>query len=228
MRFLVSAVKTAVLAAVAAFLVPAVLAVFYIWVTPYSTLMLWRMVTGERVERVPVTLVRVSPAVPAALVAAEDGQFCRHWGVDWRELALVLNDEDGPSRGASTLTMQVARNLFLWQGDSGPTAVVRKALELPLALTLERIWGKRRTLEIYLNIAEWGPDGEFGVEAGARLAFEKPAARLTRDEAAILVSILPNPLTRDASDPDSALRRKALVVARRAARADVGCLARAG
>ncbi|MCZ0738230.1 transglycosylase domain-containing protein [Phreatobacter sp. AB_2022a] len=196
----------------------------YTVVTPVSTLMAWRKVTGARVERVTVPLDSVSRAVPRALIASEDARFCAHWGVDWRELAAVLRNADGPGRGASTISMQVARNLFLWQGDSGPTAYLRKALEIPLALGLDLVWTKRRMMEIYLNIAEWGPGGEFGIEAGARRAYGKPAARLSPAEAAVLVSVLPNPIERDARRPGPVVRRKAAIVTRRAVIASTDCL----
>ncbi|MBN8938319.1 MAG: monofunctional biosynthetic peptidoglycan transglycosylase [Rhizobiales bacterium] len=203
---------------------PVIFALVYTVVTPVSTLMAWRKLTGERVDRVAVSLADVSRAVPRALIASEDARFCEHWGVDWRELQAVMQDEDGPSRGASTLSMQVARNLFLWQGDSGPTAYLRKGLEIPLALVIDLIWSKRRMMEVYLNIAEWGPNGEFGIEAGSRRAFNKPAARLSPAEAALLVSVLPNPIERDARQPGPGVRRKAAIITRRAAVATADCL----
>jgi monofunctional biosynthetic peptidoglycan transglycosylase len=212
------------LVAAALAMLPLVLAILYTVVTPISTRMIWRSVTLQGYTRSTVSITEVARAVPAVLVASEDARFCRHRGVDWRELLAVIEDEDGPSRGASTLPMQVARNLFLWQGDTGVTAMLRKGLEIPLALMIDLVWSKRRMMEIYLNIAEWGPRGEFGIEAGARRAFGKPASRLTTGEAAILVSILPNPIRRDARAPGPGVRRKAAVIARRAAAADLGCL----
>jgi monofunctional glycosyltransferase len=203
---------------------PVVLGLAYWIVTPVSTLMAWRTVTGERVERIALPLSGISRSVPRAVIASEDARFCHHWGVDWRELLAVVNDEDGPSRGASTISMQVARNLFLWQGDSGITAYLRKVLEIPLALVLDLVWSKRRMMEIYLNIAEWGPNGEFGIEAGSRRAFRKPAAGLSPSEAAMMVAILPNPLTRDARAPGPGVRRKAAIISRRAASATTDCL----
>lgn len=213
-----------VLAAVLLALTPLVLTLLYTVVTPVSTRMVWRMVTLKGYERSIVPLDAVARPVPAVLIASEDAQFCRHRGVDWRELMAVIEDEDGPSRGASTLSMQVARNLFLWQGDTGPTAVIRKGLEIPLALMIDLVWSKRRMMEIYLNIAEWGPGGEFGIEAGAQRAFGKPASRLTMGEAALLVSILPNPIRRDARAPSAGVRRKAAIISRRAGAADTACL----
>jgi len=220
LRFL----RRLVLAGLVLALTPLVLALVYTVVTPISTRMVWRMVTLQGYERTIVPLDQVARAVPAVLIASEDGQFCRHRGVDWRELLAVIDDEDGPSRGASTLPMQVARNLFLWQGDTGPTAILRKGLEIPLALMIDLVWSKRRMMEIYLNVAEWGPNGEFGIEAGAQRAFGKPAARLTTGEAALLVSILPNPIRRDARSPGPGVRRKAAIITRRAGAADLSCL----
>jgi monofunctional glycosyltransferase len=204
--------------------IPLALTLLYTTVTPVSTLMAWRTVTGQRVDRQVVRLGDVAPVAAATLIASEDSRFCSHRGVDWRELAAVMDDEDGPARGASTLTMQVARNLFLWQGDSGPTAYLRKGLEIPLALIIDLVWSKRRMMEVYLNIAEWGPNGEFGIEAASRRAFGKPAARLTAGEAALLVSVLPNPILRDPRSPGPGVRRKAAIVSRRAGAAATQCL----
>jgi monofunctional biosynthetic peptidoglycan transglycosylase len=118
-------------------------------------------------------------------------------------------------RGGSTITQQVAKNLFLWQGRS----LVRKALEFPLALWIDLILPKRRILEIYLNIAEWGPNGEFGAEAGARRAFGKSARDLSRYDAALLAATLPNPASRNARQPGPGLRRLAGLYVARADRA---------
>ena len=132
-------------------------------------------------------------------MVAEDARFCTHRGVDFGELRDAIEDADDLSemRGGSTIAQQTAKNLFLWPGRS----VVRKALEFPLALWLDLVLGKRRLMEIYLNIAEWGPNGEFGAEAGARHAFGKSARDLTAREAALLAAILPNPVRRSAAKP---------------------------
>ncbi len=127
------------------------------------------------------------------------------------------------ARGASTITQQTAKNLFLWGGCS----YVRKVLEIPLALWLEVVLGKQRILEIYLNIAEWGPNGEFGVEAGAQRAFGVSAADVTAPQAALLASVLPNPKRRNAKSPGPGLRRIAGIYLRRMGAADVdGCRGR--
>jgi monofunctional glycosyltransferase len=173
---------------------------------PVSTLMLARWATFRGVERIYVPLSRVSPLLIAAVVTSEDAQFCRHHGIDWDALNEVISesDEDGPSRGASTISMQTAKNLFLWPQRS----TIRKGLEIPLALVLDRAWGKRRVLEAYLNIAEWG-DGLFGAEAAARRYFHKSASDLAQREASLLATALPNPSSRDPSRP----KRRQLVLA---------------
>jgi monofunctional biosynthetic peptidoglycan transglycosylase len=156
----------------------------------------------------------ISPAVPQAVIAAEDARFCTHRGIDWGEVREALADaeEGGRLRGGSTITQQVAKNLFLWPGRS----LVRKALEAPLALWIDLVLPKRRVLEIYLNIAEWGPGGEFGIEAGARRAFGKSARDLTAREAAVMAALLPNPVRRSASRPSPGVRRLAGIYQARA------------
>ena len=190
---------------VALLLVPYVLALFYRFGHPVSMLMLERRLTGERVERIWIPLDAVPPAVAEAVIAAEDAHFCTHHGIDFGEIRAALADaeEGGHLRGGSTITQQVAKNLFLWQGRS----FVRKALEAPLALWIDLVLPKRRILEIYLNIAAWGPGGEFGIEAGARRAFGKSARALTAQEGALMAAILPNPLRRSASRPRPAVQR---------------------
>jgi monofunctional glycosyltransferase len=188
-------------------LVPYVLTLFYAAGHPVSTLMLWRQLTGKPVERHWIELSAMSPYLPRSVVSAEDAKFCSHHGVDWDALREVVDDaEDGEvSRGGSTITQQVAKNLFLWPGRS----VVRKALELPLALWIDAVLPKRRILELYLNIAELGPAGQFGVETGANYAFGKSAAGLSPREAALMASILPNPIKRSARAPGPGVRRLA-------------------
>ncbi|HWX05083.1 MAG TPA: biosynthetic peptidoglycan transglycosylase, partial [Bradyrhizobium sp.] len=156
---------------------------------PVSTLMAWRYATGAPVSRQWIDFSAISPALPRAVVSAEDAKFCSHHGIDWGALREVIDDaEEGEvTRGGSTITQQVAKNLFLWQGRS----VVRKALEFPLALWIDLVLPKQRILEIYLNIAELGPAGQFGAQAGSLYAFGHPASTLSPREAALLASILP-------------------------------------
>ena|SRR5690348_14748339 len=197
-------------------LVPYMIAPFYTFGQPVSTLMLWRYLTGQKVERIYVPIDRISPALTRAVVIAEDGRFCEHYGIDLHEIkeALAEGDDLGDVRGASTITQQLAKNLFLWPGHS----FIRKALEIPLAIWIDAVLSKRRILELYLNIAEMGPDGVFGAEAGSRRAFGKSAQRLSAYEAALLAASLPNPVTRNVRSPGPGLRRLAGLYVSRAAR----------
>jgi monofunctional glycosyltransferase len=195
-------------------LLPYLLVPLYRVVNPVSTLMFWRWAHGARVERTFVPIERIAPALPVTVIASEDGRFCRHHGIDWQELQERIEDVDDISeaRGVSTITQQTAKNLFLWPGRS----MLRKALELPLALWIDFVLPKWRVLEIYLNIAEWGPSGQFGAEAASRYAFNKPARALTPREAALLASVLPNPHRRSAKQPGPVVRRLAGIYQSRA------------
>jgi monofunctional biosynthetic peptidoglycan transglycosylase len=197
-------------------LLPYLLAPLYAVVNPVSTVMLARELTGQRVERIYKPLTLIDPDLPLAVIIAEDGRFCSHFGVDFAEIRDAIEDADGfgDLRGGSTITQQLAKNLFLWPGRS----FVRKGLEFPLALWIHLVLSKRRVLEIYLNIAEWGPSGEFGVEAGSRRAFGKSAHNLSRYQAALLAAMLPNPVARDAKKPGPGLRRLAGLYEGRAGR----------
>ena len=177
---------------------PLVVALIYRFVPPVSTLMIGRWLTMAGVDRQWVPLEDISPELVRAVIAAEDARFCSHGGVDWVALNDVLDGagDDGPARGASTITMQTVKNVFLWPGRS----YIRKGLEIPLSVMVDVVWGKPRTMEIYLNIAEWG-EGIFGAEAAAQRAFGKAAKQLSQREAALLAAALPNPLRRDARRP---------------------------
>jgi monofunctional biosynthetic peptidoglycan transglycosylase len=183
------------------------------FVRPVSTLMLWDLVTLQGYDRRWVSFEDISPNLVQSVMTSEDGQFCIHNGVDWVQMNGVIQDAlDGEStRGASTIPMQTAKNLFLWNGRS----FVRKGLELPLALGADFVWSKRRLMEIYLNIAEWGP-GIYGIEAAARYHFKVPASKLTRRQSALLAVSLPNPITRVASKPGRGMKRLAGLIERRA------------
>jgi monofunctional biosynthetic peptidoglycan transglycosylase len=167
--------------------------------------MAWRTLTGAPMTRHWIDFGAISPALPRSVVGAEDAKFCSHRGVDWAALREVMNDaEDGEvTRGGSTITQQVAKNLFLWPGRS----MIRKGLELPLALWIDFVLPKQRILEIYLNIAEMGPSGQFGAEAAAQYAFGRSAAALSPREAAILAATLPNPVKRSSRNPGPGVRR---------------------
>jgi monofunctional glycosyltransferase len=206
-------VRNVVILAVAVLLIPYAIAPFYRFIDPVSMPMLWRWASGKRVQRIVVPLNRIAPALRLAVIVAEDGSFCRNRGVDLGAIreAMQQADEVGEARGASTITQQTAKNLFLWEGRS----FLRKGLEFPLAIWLNLVLPKRRVLEIYLNIAAWGPNGEFGAEAGARWAFGKSARDLSPSEAAELAAILPNPVQRSARTPGVLVRRLAGLYERR-------------
>jgi monofunctional glycosyltransferase len=137
-----------------------------------------------------VDLDRISPNLPLAVVASEDQKFPEHWGFDVTaiEKAYALNQHSHKVRGASTISQQVAKNLFLWSGRS----YFRKALEAYFTVLIESLWPKRRILEVYLNIAEFGP-GTYGAEAAAQRFFHNPASGLSRADAAVLAAVLPSP-----------------------------------
>lgn len=211
------ALRIAALAILALLLLPYLIAPFYRIINPVSAVMFWRYLSGARVVHQYMPLGRMSPSLLVTVIVAEDGRFCSHHGVDFAEIreAIAEADEIDEMRGGSTITQQVAKNLFLWPGHS----IVRKALEFPLALWIDLVLPKRRILEIYLNIAELGPNGEFGAEAGAQRAFGKPARDLSRYQAALLAATLPNPVERNARQPGPGLRRLAGLYDARAARA---------
>jgi monofunctional biosynthetic peptidoglycan transglycosylase len=195
-------------------LLPYLLTPLYSVGHPVSMLMAWRWLKGAPVSRQWIDFNKVAPALPRSIVGSEDAKYCSHHGVDWDAVREVMDDaEDGEvARGGSTITQQVAKNLFLWPGRS----VVRKALELPLAMWIDLVLGKQRVLELYLNIAEWGPSGQFGAEAGANYAFGHSATSLSPREAALLAAILPNPVRRSARTPGPGVRRLAAIYVVRA------------
>jgi len=151
-----------------------------------------------------VSMDEISPWMALAVIASEDQKFPEHWGFDVGSIQKVL-DSDGSKqiRGASTLSQQTAKNLFLWDGRSW----VRKGLEAGLTVGLETVWTKRRILTVYLNIAEFG-NGVFGVEEASQRYFHKPASRLTISEAALLAAVLPNPIRFRADAPSGYIRMR--------------------
>lgn len=188
---------------------------------PFSMLMLQQRVAGDDVNQDWVPLDAISPHVVRAVLLSEDGRFCQHWGVDLDEMQNAMERAgDGIPRGASTISMQVTKNLFLWQSKS----YLRKSIEIPLTFVIEALWPKRRIMEVYLNIAEWGP-GIFGVEAASRYHFNKAAARLSERDAAQLAVALPNPIRRDAGDPGPQTRRLASDIQARMRAASPGATA---
>jgi len=192
---------------------PLTLTVLYRFVPPPVTpLMLIRLAEGETMKRTWRPLDAIAPALVAAVIAAEDNRFCEHHGLDFAAIRLAWADyrAGGRLRGASTITQQTAKNLFLWPGSDW----LRKGLDAYLALMLEAIWPKRRILEVYLNIAEFD-DGIYGAEAAARHYFGKPAANLAAREAGLLAAILPDPRSRSAAEPGPFVSRQADVIRRR-------------
>ena len=210
--------------AAAFFLISAAVIVAYRFVAPpFTPLMVVRVVEGLGAHRwVGVTkrwvdVEHVSPMLLRAVLAAEDGRFFRHHGVDLDALrrAATYNARHRGRRlrGAGTITMQCARNVFLWQGRS----YVRKALEITLSPVLELAWGKRRILEVYLNVIEWG-DGLYGVEAAAERYFGVSAAQLDAGQSALLAAALPDPRRSNPAAPSRYLAARAVIISLRAER----------
>lgn len=158
------------------------------------------------VDRQWVRIRNVAPVMARSVVAAEDANFCLHWGFDMAAIRDAL--EDGAGRGASTLTQQTVKNVFLWQGRSWP----RKAMEALLTPVVELVWTKRRIVEVYMNIAEFDT-GVFGVQAAAQHYFGVDASALNPTQAARLAAVLPNPKGRSASRPSTRLQRRAAAIA---------------
>ena len=154
------------------------------------------------IERDWMAIGDMAPEVARSVVAAEDANFCKHWGFDMRAIRAALDEGEG--RGASTLSQQVTKNVFLWQGRSWP----RKALEGLMTPMVELVWTKRRILEVYLNVAETGP-GIFGVNAAAQHYFGVSAAELSPDQAARIAAILPDPKGRNPAKSGGYIRRRA-------------------
>lgn len=189
------------------------IALFSVMPVPFSAVMVERQLGawlsgdfGYVAHSDWVSMDEISPWMGLAVIAAEDQKFPDHWGFDVTaiEKALAHNKRnENRIRGASTLSQQTAKNLFLWDGRSW----VRKGLEAGLTLGMETVWSKKRILTVYLNIAEFG-DGIFGVEAAAQRYFHKPASRLSLSEAALLAAVLPNPLRFKANAPSGYVRNR--------------------
>ncbi len=197
---------------------------------PVTLLMLERLAEGRGLDKSWRPLDRIAPALPLAVVAAEDARFCGHHGFDWAAMraAAARNAADaqngrGRTRGGSTLSQQTAKNVFLWPHRD----YVRKGLEAGYTVLIEALWGKRRILEVYLNVVEWGP-GTYGAQAAARHWFGVDADRLTPGQADRLAAILPSPLRWRAAQPGRyvARRSRRIGVDARAVRADdlLACL----
>ncbi|KWT65783.1 Monofunctional biosynthetic peptidoglycan transglycosylase [Hyphomicrobium sulfonivorans] len=190
------------------------LVVLYRFVNPpFSMLMAQQWLTGTSIQKQWVPLEQISPNLQRAVVVSEDSRFCQHWGIDLEEMANAIRRSGGGyPRGASTITMQLAKNLFLLPTKS----YLRKMVEVPLTVAIELTWPKARILEVYLNVVEWGP-GVFGAEAASRTHFKRPASELTARQAAQLAVSLPNPIVRNAGRPGPLVRKRAGVIQQRAA-----------
>jgi monofunctional biosynthetic peptidoglycan transglycosylase len=191
---------------------PALLLVFRFVPVPLTPLMVIRLAEGQELHKDWVPLAAIAPALRQAVVAAEDNHFCEHGGFDWTALGQVLDDLRAGERprGASTISMQTAKNLFLWPARD----LVRKGLEAWLTPQVELLWNKRRIIEVYLNIVEMGP-GIYGAEAAARHYFGKSAADLSATEAARLAAVLPNPRAWSPAPPSDYIIRRGRTIQRR-------------
>ena len=194
------------------------------WVTPPVTpLMLLRLPETGRIDHHTVPLGAISRELQYAVIASEDNRFCLHHGVDWGAVSEAVGEyeSEGRLRGASTITMQTARNLFLWPGGG----FLRKGIEVALAYVIDALWPKRRIMEVYLNVIEWG-DGIYGAEAAAETSFHKSAARLSRHEAALMTAVLPNPRRWSPAHATPYIAERAAIIGARIDRLEgfYGCL----
>lgn len=179
---------------------------------PLTPLMVIRLFEGYGLHKSWAPLTRISPYMPAMVVASEDNLFCEHNGFDWAAINRAMEkwQNGDPHGGASTISQQTAKNIYLWPGQT----YFRKALEVPLTILLEKVWGKRRIMEVYLNIIEFGP-GIYGVQAASRAYFHVNASQLTPRQAATLAAILPNPLHWSAKNPGPYIRQRAGIIVHR-------------
>jgi monofunctional biosynthetic peptidoglycan transglycosylase len=193
--------------------VPVLLILLARFIPPVLTpLMLATWITKGSIARQWTPLGGISPNLVRAVIASEDDKFCSHYGFDFEAIdkALASNADGGRLRGASTISQQTAKNLFLPQERTW----LRKGIEAYLTALIEGLWPKRRIIEVYLNIVEWGPR-RFGAEAAAQADFKKPAAKLSVSEAARLATILPNPRLYRADKPGPYVIRQSAVIAAR-------------
>ena len=213
MKLIVQALAGAMATVVA---IPLLFTIVYAFVEPPSLLIMRREAAGERVTQIWRPLDAIAPELVRTVVMAEDARFCMHWGIDLNQLRIVAGEAlaGEPPRGASTITMQVTKNLFLWSDRS----YLRKAIEIPLAAWMDLALSKDRILEIYLNIAQWGPN-LYGVEAAAQRFFDVSADEITPEQALALGTMLPAPGVRDPRRPSARHRAVMAHVARELERA---------
>lgn len=183
---------------------------FYVFFNPPTTL--YMASEGRRLGGVDhrwVPADQIAPVMMRSVVAAEDANFCQHSGFDMAAIRTAI--EEGGGRGASTISQQVVKNVYLWQGRSWTSKWTRKALESVMTPVVELVWTKRRILEVYLNVAEFG-EGVFGIAAASEAAFGVTPDKLTAEQAARLAVVLPNPKERSAANPTQFLRKRATAV----------------
>lgn len=180
---------------------------------PLTPLMVIRLFEGEGLSKDWVGYDAISPNLVRAVIAAEDSGYCQHWGFDFEAIrkALQHNERSKRLRGGSTISNQTAKNVFLWPGDTRIGRYTRKAIEPYFTVLIEMMWGKRRIMEVYLNVVEWG-HGIYGAEAAAQFHFNKPAATLSRREAALLAAVLPNPRRFAAGKPSGYVSQRASAI----------------
>ena len=186
---------------------PALVLIYRDFAPPGTLLMVYRLFEGEGIKKEWKPLEKISRHVPAAVIALEDAGFCSHDGFEWVAIFEAAADQargETTLRGGSTITQQTSKNVFLWPSRT----FVRKGMEVPFTFMIEWAWGKRRIMEVYLNVIEWGP-GIYGVEAASRHYFGKSSGGLTRREAALLAAILPNPRRWSAAKPTPYIHRRA-------------------
>lgn len=179
----------------------------YVFIDPPTTL--YMASENRRLDGIDhqwVDMSEIAPVMARSVVAAEDANFCLHWGFDMAAIRDAL--EDGTGRGASTISQQVVKNAYLWQGRNWP----RKAMEAVITPVVEMVWSKRRILEVYLNVAEFG-EGVFGVEAAAHIYFRVGPDQLTAMQAARLAAVLPSPKKRSAAKPSKFVAKRARAIA---------------
>jgi monofunctional glycosyltransferase len=199
--------------------VPALVLAYRFLPVPLTPLMVLRLLQGEGLAKRWVDYEELSPQLRRAVVASEDARFCTHYGFDWTEIEASWSDYQSGERlrGASTITQQTAKNLFLWPGGW-----LRKIVEIYPTVLLELLWPKRRILEIYLNIVEWGP-GIYGAEAASRAYFGRSARLLTASEAALMAAVLPNPRRWSPARPTEYIRSRAATIQARMSAAPPDC-----
>lgn len=208
-------------AALAFMLAVALLIVVYSFVpVPLTPLMVLRRIEGEGLRKQWVDYDQLSPNLRRAVIASEDARFCHHHGFDWGAIDEAWDGYEAGARlrGASTITQQTAKNLVLWPGGEW----LRKVVEIYPTVLLELLWPKRRILQTYLNIIEWGP-GIYGAEAAARIYFDRSARLLTAPEAALMAAVLPNPRRWSPAKPTDYIRSRAATILARMGSAPKDC-----